>query len=171
MPAGLRDEDDGSGTLDLHGGGVQELDGASHGGVHVGEVLTSPGHVVGGTGVEVPSVDLFVARTLPKEGVSSRLVEVEERSDGRHRRGAYLDTPVHQEQGRLVVDSSLHDVSQTAALRPYAVLGPMASPSTVVAGIIAGGLALAVGGATGAVTRTRSLALLAWSTCAAPRRA
>jgi hypothetical protein len=33
--AGLHDEDDGSGTLDLHGEGIPELDGASHGGVQV----------------------------------------------------------------------------------------------------------------------------------------
>jgi hypothetical protein len=37
--------------------------------------------VVGGTGVEVPSVDLLVTRALPEEGVSSRLVEVEEHGD------------------------------------------------------------------------------------------
>jgi hypothetical protein len=42
----------------------------------------APGHVVGGTGVEVPSVDLLVARALLEEGVSSWLIEVEERGDG-----------------------------------------------------------------------------------------
>jgi hypothetical protein len=101
------------------------------------------GHVVGVTGVEVPFVDHLVTCALPEEGVSSRLVEVEECGDGQHVRGAQLDTPMHQEQGRLVVDPSLRDVNLTATLRLPAVLGPMVSIATVVAGVAAGGLALA----------------------------
>ena len=49
-------------------GGVPELD---------GELLELLGHVVGGVNVEVPSVNLLIARALPEEGVSSQLVEVE----------------------------------------------------------------------------------------------
>ena len=84
-----RDEDDGSGTFDLHGGGVPKPDEASHGGVQVREVLVLPSHVVGGTGVKVPSINLLIARALPEEGMSSRLVKVEQHGAGRHRRVVY----------------------------------------------------------------------------------
>jgi hypothetical protein len=79
MLVGLHDEDNGSGTLNLHGGGVLELDGAFHGGVQIGEVLALPSHKVGDTGVEVPSVDLLITRAA---GVSSRLIEVEKSRRG-----------------------------------------------------------------------------------------
>ncbi|CAD6210323.1 unnamed protein product [Miscanthus lutarioriparius] len=66
--------------------------------------------------------------------------------------------------GRVtVVDPSLHDMGLAPTPRLPAVLGPMASPAIVVADVVAVGLALAIGVATGATTRTRSLVLLAWS--------
>jgi hypothetical protein len=77
--AGLGGEDDGADALDLHGGGVPELDGASNVGVELGEELPLPGHVVGGAGVEVSPVDLVAARPVAEEDVGPRLVEVEER--------------------------------------------------------------------------------------------
>ena len=76
-------EDDGADALDLHGGGVPELDGASNAGVELGEELPLPGHVVGGAGVKVPVVDLVVAGLVAEEDVGPRLVEVEERGGSR----------------------------------------------------------------------------------------
>jgi hypothetical protein len=52
--ASLSSEEDGAHALDLHGGGVPELDGASDDGVELGEELSPPCHVVGGANVEVP---------------------------------------------------------------------------------------------------------------------
>jgi hypothetical protein len=68
---------------------------------------------------------------------------------------------VHQEQSRLVVDSSLQDVSLAATLGLPAVLGPMAGPTTVVAGVVAGDLALTGATTTSASMAPGSLALLA----------
>jgi hypothetical protein len=130
-----------------------------------------PSHVVGGTGVKVPSINLLIARALPEEDVSSRLVKVEERGAGRHRREAYLDTSVHQEQGRIIEGASLGDVGLIATLRPCAVLGSMANPATAAACVLPVRLVLAV--ATSAVTPTRTwslaLVLLAGPACAAAR--
>jgi hypothetical protein len=36
--------------------------------------------------IKIPSIDLLITCALPEEGVSSRIVEVEECGDGRHRR-------------------------------------------------------------------------------------
>jgi hypothetical protein len=51
---------------------------------------------------------------------------------------------VHQEEGRLVVNTSLCDISLTATLRSRAVLGLMAELAIVVAGVVTIGLALIV---------------------------
>jgi hypothetical protein len=75
--AGLGCEDDGADILDVHGGGVPELDGASHVGVQVGEVLSLPDHVVGGAGVEVPATDHAVAGPSGTKDMGARFVEVE----------------------------------------------------------------------------------------------
>lgn len=48
MLAGHGGEDNRADTLDLYDGGVPKLDEATHTGVQVGEVLPSPGLVVGG---------------------------------------------------------------------------------------------------------------------------
>ena len=167
MFAGLDGEDDGADTLDLHGGGVPELDGALNAGVELGEELPPPGHVVGGAGVKVPPVDLVAAGPVAEEDVSPRLVEVEERGGGRRRRGVWLDAPVYEEQSRLVTLLCLRDVCLTAALRLPAVLGPVAGPPAVIAGVVAGSLALAVGAVRSATTR---LVPLVRPTLAAARR-
>ena len=77
MLAVLGDEDYGAGALDLYGGGIPELDGASNVGIELGEELPPAYHVVGGAGVEAPPIDL-VAATGPaaEEGVCLGLVEV-----------------------------------------------------------------------------------------------
>jgi hypothetical protein len=70
MLTGLCGEDDRADALDLHGGGVPELDGALNAGVELGE-LPPPGHVVGGAGVEVAAVDLVVAGLVAVEACGS----------------------------------------------------------------------------------------------------
>jgi hypothetical protein len=95
--AGLGGEDDGADALDLHGGGVPELDGASNARVKLEEELPPPDHVVGGAGVEVPPVDLVIARPVAEEDVGPRLVEVEECDSSQHGRGVWLDAPVYEE--------------------------------------------------------------------------
>jgi hypothetical protein len=95
------------------------------------------------------------------------LVKVEERGGGRHKTGVRLDAPVYEEQSRLITLLRLCDVCLTAALRLLAVLGPMAGPPAVVAGVDTGSLALAIGTARSA---TMCLVPLARSTLAAARR-
>jgi len=78
MLAVLGDEDDVAGALDLYGGGVPKLDGASNIGVELGEELSPTCHVVGGAGVEAPPIDLVAAAgPAAEEGVCLGLVEVE----------------------------------------------------------------------------------------------
>jgi hypothetical protein len=81
----LDDEDDGADTLDLHTGGVPKLDGASDIEVKLSEELPSTGHVMGGAGVEAPSINLVVAGAVAEEGVCYRLIKVEESRCGRCR--------------------------------------------------------------------------------------
>src|SRR3954465_3270763 len=83
--SGLGGEDDGADTLDLHGGGIPELDGASHDGIELGEELPSTGHVMGCAGVEAPPAGLVLAGAVAKKGMSFWLVEVEESRCGRGR--------------------------------------------------------------------------------------
>ena len=82
--AGLGGEDDGAAALDLHGGGVPELDEASNAGVKLGEEL-STGHVMGGAGVEAPSISLVVAGVVAEEGVCLGLVKVKKSRCGQCR--------------------------------------------------------------------------------------
>ncbi|KAG8037931.1 hypothetical protein GUJ93_ZPchr0024g29058 [Zizania palustris] len=77
MLAGLGGEDDRADAPYLHGGGVPKLDGASHAGIQVGEVVPSPGHVMGGTGVEEPTVNLVIIGPIAEEDVCVRFVDVE----------------------------------------------------------------------------------------------
>ena len=70
-------EDDRADSLDLDGGGVTELDEALHTGVQVGEELAPTSHVVRGTSVKVPAVDLVIVCAFAEEGVGTRFVEVE----------------------------------------------------------------------------------------------
>jgi hypothetical protein len=81
----LGDEDDGADALDLHAGGVPELDGASDIRVKLSEQLSSTDHVMGGAGVEAPPVSLVVARVVTEEGVCSRLIKVEDSRCGQCR--------------------------------------------------------------------------------------
>ena len=75
--SGLGGEDDGADALNLHGGGISKLDGASHVGVELGEELPSTSHVVGGTGVKAPPASLVGAGAIAEKGVCLWLVEVE----------------------------------------------------------------------------------------------
>lgn len=77
MLTSLGHEDDGADALDLDGGRVLELDGATDVLVQLGEDISSPNHVVHGAAVEVPAVDLVVARAVAKEGIVAWHVEVE----------------------------------------------------------------------------------------------
>jgi hypothetical protein len=81
----LDDEDDGGNALDLHTGGVPKLDRTSDIRVKLSEELPSIGHVMGGTGVEAPPVNLVVAEAVVEEGVCSRLIKVEKSRCGRCR--------------------------------------------------------------------------------------
>jgi hypothetical protein len=75
---GLGGEDDGPDALDLHGGGIPKLDGASNVGVKLGEELLPLGHVVSSAGVEAPPVNLVtVAGPIAEDDVGPWLVEVE----------------------------------------------------------------------------------------------
>jgi hypothetical protein len=74
----LDSEDDGADALDLHAGGVPKLDGASNIEVKLSEELLSTSHVMGGASVEAPPISLIVAGVVTEEGVSSRLIKVEE---------------------------------------------------------------------------------------------
>jgi hypothetical protein len=74
----LGGEDDGANALDLHAGGVPELDGASDIGVTLNEELLSTSHVMGATGVEAPPVSLVIVGAVAEEDVCSRLIKVEE---------------------------------------------------------------------------------------------
>jgi hypothetical protein len=74
----LDSEDDGADALDLHAEGIPILDGASDIGLKLSEELPSTGHVTGGAGVKAPPVSLVVAGAVTEEGVSSRLIKVEE---------------------------------------------------------------------------------------------
>jgi hypothetical protein len=74
----LGGEDDGADTLELHGGGIPKLDGASHFGIELDEELSSTGHVMGGVGVEAPSVSLVIVGAVAEEGTCFWLVKVEE---------------------------------------------------------------------------------------------
>jgi hypothetical protein len=123
--------------------------------------------VLSGTDVEAPPVNLVAAGPVAEEDVGPRLVEVEERGGGRCRRGVWLDAPVYKEKSRLVTLLRLRDVCLTAALRLPTVLSPVAGPPAVVAGVVAGSLALAIGAAKSATTR---LVPLERSTLAAARR-
>ena len=69
---------------------------ASNAGVELGEEHPSPGHVVGGAGVEVPVVDLVATGLIAEEDVGLWLIEVEERGDGRRGSGVQLDAPVYE---------------------------------------------------------------------------
>jgi hypothetical protein len=79
----LDGEDDGAYALDLHAGGVPELDEASDIRVQLSEELSLTGHVMGGDGVEAPSISLVIVGAVAKEGVCSRLIKVEESRCGR----------------------------------------------------------------------------------------
>jgi hypothetical protein len=62
----LSGEDDGADTLDLDAGGIPKLDGALDIGVKFSEELQSIGHVMGGTGVEAPPVNVSLPEPLSR---------------------------------------------------------------------------------------------------------
>ena len=80
-------------------------------------------HVVRGTGVEVPIIDLVIIGAFAEEGVGTWFIEVEVCRTSRHgKRKAWtfqplsyfllwLDTPVHQEQSNILLPC-LHNMSQ-----------------------------------------------------------
>jgi hypothetical protein len=75
----LGGEDDGADTLDLRTRGVPKRDGASDIEVKLSEELPSTSPVMGGAGVEAPSINLVVAGAVVEEGVCYRLIKVESR--------------------------------------------------------------------------------------------
>jgi hypothetical protein len=81
----LGGEDDRADALDLHAGGIPKLNESSDIGVKLSEDLPSTDHVMGGTGVEAPPINLVVAGAITEEGVCSRLIKVEENRCGRCR--------------------------------------------------------------------------------------
>ena len=107
-----------------------------------------------------PVLDLHARAVLIQlsQDVGPWLVEVEERGGGWCGRGVRLDAPVYEEQSRLVTLLRLHDMCLTAALRLLAVLGSVAGSPAVLAGVVSGNLALAVGAVRSATTRLVPLA-------------
>jgi hypothetical protein len=106
--------------------------------------------VLSSAGVEAPP--------FAEEDVGPWLVKVEERGGGRCRRGVPFDAPMYEEQSRLITLLCVSNVCLIAALRLPTVLGPVAGPPVVIAGVITGSLALAVGAARSTTTRLVPLA-------------
>ena len=128
------DEDYGASALDLYGGGVPELDGASNVGVELGEELPPACHVVGGAGVEAPPIDLVAgAEPAAEEGMCLGLVEVEKSRCSRCC-WRWLGASMCHEQSWLLL-LRLRDVGLGASWLP-AVLSPMARKTTVLAAVI-----------------------------------
>ena len=73
----LGSEDDGANSLDLHTRGVPKLNGASDTRVKLGEELPWACHVMGGTGVEDPPINLVAIGVIAEGSMCPRLVEVE----------------------------------------------------------------------------------------------
>jgi hypothetical protein len=73
----LGHEHDGLNVTDLQHGLVAELDGALDVEVQVGKVSDTSYHVVCGTTIEVPSLELVIVRIVIMEGSHVRLVDVE----------------------------------------------------------------------------------------------
>jgi hypothetical protein len=66
----LTGEDDGASSLDLGDGAVTKLDSAADFGVRLGKDVSRPGHVVGGAGVEDPTVVVvFLRQTKVSENL------------------------------------------------------------------------------------------------------
>jgi len=113
--------------------------------------------VVCRTSVEVLAIDLVISGTFAEEGVGTWFIEVELGGASRPRKGKawtfhplpcvllQLDSPVRQEQGGILLLYLRHVSLPTVARRKAVVLGPVASPTIVVAGVIPGHLALAGG--------------------------
>jgi len=89
-------KDDRADALDLHGRDVPKLDGALNTRVELEEELLPLDHVVGGTSVEVPPIDLIATGPFVEEDMSLWLVKVEEHGGGRRGRGVRLDAPVYK---------------------------------------------------------------------------
>jgi hypothetical protein len=126
--------------------------------------------VTGGAGVEVPAINFVVARPIAEEDVGAQLVEVEKSDGGWRGRGVQLNAPVYEEQSRLVTLLCLRDMCLTTALRLLAALGLVTGLAVVLANVVAGSLALAVGTVRSATTRLGNLVPLARPTLAAARR-
>lgn len=78
----------------------------------------------------------------------------------------HLDAPMYEEQSQVV---TLHDMCLTAALCLPAILGLVAGPTAVLAGVVTGSLALAVGAVRSATMCLGSLVPLPRTTLAATR--
>jgi hypothetical protein len=85
--AGLSHEHHGLDAVDLHRGLIAELDGAPGAAVQVIEVPNTPDHVVRGTAVEVPSLELVVVGAVAEESLCAWLVDVEQGRRGERRCG------------------------------------------------------------------------------------
>jgi hypothetical protein len=96
-------EDDGALALDLGDGAVAELNGAANLGVKLGEDVSRPGHVVGGTGVEDPVVVVVLLHQI-EIGEDLLLLDVDN-TVGFYRRGRGChDIGVDDDNERLVED-------------------------------------------------------------------
>jgi hypothetical protein len=74
---GLTHKHDGPDAADLNCELIAELDGVLDSVVQVGEVPDAPGHVVHGTAVEVPSLELIIVRAVTEERLCAWLIDVE----------------------------------------------------------------------------------------------
>jgi hypothetical protein len=131
-------------------------------GVEVREELTTAGHVVGGTTVEVPAVELVLTKAGVQKCPGSRLIEVKVGVGlGAEHVLLQLQEDVGEEQSCLVV-IILHEMRCTSTLtsRLGAILRPVVGAITVEAGVVMVHLAF--------TARTSShLSLLAAATVAA----
>ena len=102
--------------------------------------------------------------------MGTQLIEVEKNGGGWRGRGVQLDAPVYEEQNRLVTLLCLRDMCLNVALRLLAALGLVIGLAIVLADVVEGSLALAIGAIRSATTRLGSLVPLARPMLAAARR-
>jgi hypothetical protein len=79
---GLTHEHNRPDVTDLHRGLIAKLDGASNVMIQVSEVPDVSGHVVCGTAVKVPSLELVVVGAVIEKSLRPRLIDVEQSQRG-----------------------------------------------------------------------------------------
>jgi hypothetical protein len=103
MPTILAVEDDGALALDLGDGAVTELNGVTNLGVELGEDVSRPGHVVGGTGVEDPVAVVILLHQI-EIGEDLLLLDVDNTVRCYRRGRGCHDIGVDDDNERLVKD-------------------------------------------------------------------